>query len=638
MYRICLINMPFSNLALPSIALTQLKSMVQAALGDRVTVDVLYLNVDFASYLGIELYGHLTNSGDSLNTGLGEWFFREAAFPELPDNSAQYFSRYFPTRTPEMQKINHTFMQKRQGINEFLDRLIAAHSIDQAQMVGFTSMFMQNVASFALARKLKALNPGLITVIGGANCEYPMGQVIADRMPQIDFVFSGPALKSFPEFVQMCMEGKAASGASIRGVLTRGAAGAKSGEDAVGEDLGIDAEIDLDYEPFLQKLHSTFPAENIKGVLPFETSRGCWWGERSHCTFCGLNGASMGYRAKHKDRALAELNRLFGFSGRVERLSAVDNILPKNYFQDVLPFLKTPSDMDIFYEVKADLSELDVALLARARVTHIQPGIEAMATSTLKLMKKGTTVFQNLKLLKLCALYGVSPAWNLLLGFPGETEDVYRAYVEKIPLLVHLPAPTGAYPVRFDRFSPYYNQAASYKLELQPLDFYSLVYPLDEKDLMQMAYYFSDRNVEAGYFLAVAKWIGKVRAKVEEWSARWSDAAAPPHLYFKDSHTVYDSRSRSVKEHVLEEGSRVVLDLLARPTRIEDIAKALSARPEIDVAGEVAWLSERGLIFREGDRMFSLVMEAERGSRHGQLPEELQPAREAAPANLVQIA
>jgi hypothetical protein len=139
MYRICLINMPFSNLALPSIALTQLKSMVQAALGDRVTVDVLYLNVDFASYLGIELYGHLTNSGDSLNTGLGEWFFREAAFPELPDNSAQYFSRYFPTRTPEMQKINHTFMQKRQGINEFLDRLIAAHSIDQAQMVGFTS-------------------------------------------------------------------------------------------------------------------------------------------------------------------------------------------------------------------------------------------------------------------------------------------------------------------------------------------------------------------------------------------------------------------------------------------------------------------------------------------------------------------
>ena len=26
-----------------------------------------------------------------------------------------------------------------------------------------------------------------------------------------------------------------------------------------------------------------------------ETSRGCWWGERMHCTFCGLNGATMAY-------------------------------------------------------------------------------------------------------------------------------------------------------------------------------------------------------------------------------------------------------------------------------------------------------------------------------------------------------
>ena len=39
----------------------------------------------------------------------------------------------------------------------------------------------------------------------------------------------------------------------------------------------------------------------------FETSRGCWWGERMHCTFCGLNGATMSYRSKSPRRAVDEL-------------------------------------------------------------------------------------------------------------------------------------------------------------------------------------------------------------------------------------------------------------------------------------------------------------------------------------------
>jgi ribosomal peptide maturation radical SAM protein 1 len=636
MFRICLVNMPFSNLVMPSIALTQLKSVLDAAFGPKVEVDVLYLSVDFAKYLGRELYDFLTNSGESLNTGLGDWFFRQAAFPGSGDNSSQYFGRHFRTGVPGLQNMSRGIRQKQQGTEALLDRLIEDYRIDQAQIVGFTSMFMQNTAGFALARKLKVRNPSIITVMGGANCEYPMGDVIAERVPQIDFVFSGPSLKNFPEFVEYAMSGDSARCATIRGVLSRHGVSPKSGEDTIGEDLNIDVDVPLDYEPFLDKLQSTFPDSNLKGILPFETSRGCWWGERSHCTFCGLNGATMRYRAKRPDLAVAEMTGLFGFSGRVTKLSAVDNILPKSYFRDVLPLLHTPPDMHIFYEVKADLSEQDVALLSRARVTQIQPGIEALATSTLKLMKKGVTAFQNLKLLKICALYSVEPSWNLLMGFPGETEDVYRRYVEVIPLLVHLPAPTGAYPVRFDRYSPYYKEALQYKLDLQPLDFYPMIYPFDEQDLSRMAYYFGDRNITAGYFMAVAKWIGKVRARISQWAARWADQANPPHLYYKDPSTVYDTRSGTAIEHTLSESSQAVLNLLERPTRIDDIGKAFASRKEISVAQEIAWLAERGLVFSEGDRYFSLVMEAERGSRKGMMPEEV-PTAESVEAGLVQI-
>jgi ribosomal peptide maturation radical SAM protein 1 len=612
MHKISLINMPFANLGLPSIALTQLKAIIEQELEGQLSVEILYLSHDFAKYLGIEFYEYLTNSMESHNTGLGDWFFRQVAFPGQPENSEKYLGRYFPGNSPEMARIKASLEKFRPGLDAFMDELINRYKLDQSDIVGFTSMFMQNAASVAMARKVKERKPGVTTVIGGANCEFPMGAVLAEKVDVVDFVFSGPALKSFPEFLRHWLKGDKAACRSVRGVLTKGSPLPKSGAETIGEDLSIDTPIKLDYEPFVRRFEEYFPDVNAKPVLSIETSRGCWWGERSHCTFCGLNGVSMGYRAMNPELAIELFNSLFQFSGRVSRLSVVDNILPKNYLHQVLPFLQTPEDMEIFYEVKADLSEQDIAVLAKARVTQIQPGIEAMATSTLKLMKKGTTVFQNIKLLKMCALYGITPHWNLLLGFPGEGQESYRRYVEVLPLLTHFQPPSGAFPVRFDRFSPYFYQAESYKLNLSPLDFYSLIYPFEEVDLKNFAYYFSDKNIMADYFTVMAKWIGKVKSRVAEWQSRWkTNQAAPPRLHFKDESTVYDSRSGSVVEHSINKAGKAILDHLAKPTRIDDLAKVFGPT----TAQELAALQAAGLVFQENDRLMSLVLEGEHGSR-----------------------
>ena len=80
MYKIALINMPFADLSLPSIALTQLKFVVEQRFGDAVSVDIHYLSHDFANYLGLDLYESITNSADAQNAGLGDWFFRQTAF------------------------------------------------------------------------------------------------------------------------------------------------------------------------------------------------------------------------------------------------------------------------------------------------------------------------------------------------------------------------------------------------------------------------------------------------------------------------------------------------------------------------------------------------------------------------------
>jgi hypothetical protein len=96
MYKIALINMPFADLAMPSIALTQLRAVVEQRFKDQVSIDIYYLNHDFARYLGLELYDRITHSADSQNAGLGDWFFRQTAFPELANNAGVYLSRYFP--------------------------------------------------------------------------------------------------------------------------------------------------------------------------------------------------------------------------------------------------------------------------------------------------------------------------------------------------------------------------------------------------------------------------------------------------------------------------------------------------------------------------------------------------------------
>ena len=135
-----------------------------------------------------------------------------------------------------------------------------------------------------------------------------------------------------------------------------------------GTENDVNELVSLDYETFIDTYTRNFP-DRGKPVLMFETSRGCWWGERAHCTFCGLNGNTINYRSMGTANAFKLFNQLFELSDRVSELQSVDNILPKSYLTDVLPYLDTPPSMFLFYEVKADLGEEDFRALARPQLS-----------------------------------------------------------------------------------------------------------------------------------------------------------------------------------------------------------------------------------------------------------------------------
>jgi len=446
-------------------------------------------------------------------------------------------------------------------------------------------------------------------------------------------VFSGGALISFPAFLQNIIDGNSSKNEVINGLFTHANIdsvpkikvqiinrpdGSVKTAGPIGDELPIDACVPLDYDYFLRSFDSAFESNVlVKPYLLFETSRGCWWGAKAHCTFCGLNGGGMTYRAMKSENAISVLNGLFErYGDRIKHFSCVDNIIPKEYIKQVFPHLKTAKDITMFYEVKADLSSDELKILSDSGVNQMQPGIESLATSTLKLMKKGTSSFNNIRFLQDSVTYSISPSWNLLIGFPGEDENVYRKYFKDIPFLYHLPPPQGVFPVRFDRYSPYFNETEKYNLNLQPLDYYNLIYPFSEETIRDIAYYFSDHNFDSEYIKNTAKWIRKLEQRIISWRAKWegiNEGIFPKlFLYDRDELTfVSDSRGDEKIDVPVSTLSKEILLNLSVRKNLEGLTGAFPGvgLPELEIT--VDHLIRAGFLFEENATYMSLVSEEE---------------------------
>jgi radical SAM superfamily enzyme YgiQ (UPF0313 family) len=68
-------------------------------------------------------------------------------------------------------------------------------------VVGFTSVFSQQLASLLLAKRLKESYPGTKIVFGGANVHGSMGIAAITAFDWIDYVVDGEAEDVFPELV-----------------------------------------------------------------------------------------------------------------------------------------------------------------------------------------------------------------------------------------------------------------------------------------------------------------------------------------------------------------------------------------------------------------------------------------------------
>jgi ribosomal peptide maturation radical SAM protein 1 len=485
--QVLFVNMPFGSIR-PALGVSLLKGHL-ARMGVRSRV--LYLNLDYAERHGKEFF-HTVADLSPPDALIGEWIFSPCLFEDLgerkPDFLEMLAARFRPWLRQDQARFFEELARARADAPAFLEECLRAVHWESYDLVGFTTSFAQNVPSLALARRLKARFKHLPIAFGGANCEGAMGLQIHRSFPFVDFVFSGEADLSFPALVERLRRGQGPHG--IPGVVSRKDGGSHFTSLDPERVRDLDALPFPEYDDYFGRESAASSADGPAYVL-METSRGCWWGEKQHCTFCGLNGSSMAFRAKSPARALDEIFTLTE-RHRTHRVEMVDNILDMGYFKTLLPELKRRGvAFDIFYETKANLRRDQVALLRAAGVRTIQPGIESFSTNVLRLMRKGTTGLANVQLLKWCREFGLKCNWNLTYGFPGETARDYEEMVELLAGLHHLRPPDGCGPIRVDRFSPFFVSPDAFGLSHVRHDrSYSYVYDLEEDALTNLAYYF----------------------------------------------------------------------------------------------------------------------------------------------------
>ncbi len=504
---------------------------------------IYYANLDFAALVGPDVYEHVAYSYDALLNS--EAVFASAAFPGISDPapylsfSQQKITRHEPLIWQEITEDEYRLCLDKRDI--FLEKAAAKILAAKPKIVGLCSMFQQNMASISLARCIKQTGADVLTVIGGAGTHLPMGRALAEVADPIDCIFTGEADEAFPRFCGQYLDGSMTEVPKL-------------------VNCGIFHQLDElpipDFDDYMQQL-AEFQSRNLLPpnypyTIYFESSRGCWWGVKNHCRFCGMNADGMVYRNKSAQRIIDEIEALARRYG-IEKMTSTDCIMPERFAEEVCPDLAVCDHaIDLQYEVKANLVPQQLDRFKRAHINSIQPGVESLCTDILKLMNKGVDAIQNIGLLRNCISRQIVVRWHLLFGVPGERREHYMRMFKILPMIVHLQPPVYLAQIRLDRFSPYFEHPHEYgisNIRINPAWYH--LYPPGTK-VEDLIYRFqSDWHTE---LLDDKELLGNLCELVGQWKTLWLDGN-PPELFgipLPDGQgLIYDTRPCSIDQTYL---------------------------------------------------------------------------------------
>jgi ribosomal peptide maturation radical SAM protein 1 len=446
-----------------------------------------------------------------------------------------------------------------------------------------------------------------------------MGVELTRAIPCVDYAVIGEGDRALPELLAALSRGEDA--ASVVGVVGKSRISVRPPtRPPLIEHM--DSVPIPDYAEFFERADrlGVIPESERRTIaLPFESSRGCWWGAKKHCTFCGLNGSSMKFRSKSPERLVQELALLSEKYG-TSHFEAVDNILDISYLNTVFARLTSEgAKYDIFYEIKSNLTREQIRALAAGGVVAIQPGIESLSSNVLTLMRKGVTGVKNVNTLRWAHYYGIDVTWSLLWGFPGETADDYDEQIRLMRKLTHLQPPKGVGQIWMERYSPIYFDRVSFPAKsIKPEASYAYVYP-PHVDLDAAAYFFEYELED----VLPPEAFGETLEQVHAWQEAWKGPDHPSlefsfegeALHIIDRRNIADVR-RHVFSHPLANLYSVFSD---RPRCARSVKRELGLTwSEAEIEKALDEFCVRGLMMSDGGVFLSLALprDEERPSPH----------------------
>ena len=597
--RVALINMPFAAADRPSLAVGLLQAIL---LKHDFECTSKHYNILFSRLLGDEEYRRISDYLSSVVLA-GEWVFSQAYYGQTLSYWEKYERDILCHPVWGLPAYERTLVRKAlQVAPQFLRLAFESCAWEQFDLVGFTSTFEQTMPAMCLARMIKSAAPNIKLVVGGANFEAEMGRPYLDLFPFIDYVCVG---EGEAPIVALCEALAAKSNDVPVGMIARHQRELRLPE--VNQELN-----DLPYPDFDDFVEASRRSGRDYLSVTVEASRGCWWGEKSHCTFCGLNGRMMRYRQKTASRVLEEVAFLED-RYKPDLIQFTDNILSREHIKSVIPVWASSSKKTAkFFETKANITRDELLDLGQAGVTSVQPGIESFSDTTLRVMGKGVLAAHNIALLRWGLELGVSVQYNVIFGFPKENLADYDSMLDLLRELTHLNPPEACSPIRMDRFSPNYSRSGSEGFtEVKPMPAYWHVFAADDSAIGKLAYYFAYRHPHSERLLTLASDLMQfiVTWQEEHKSGRAGTFSIVPHI--SEGWTLVDTRFNRPSANVTLNREDVVLALGAdKPIgkdRLLSFGKAYGVPLDV-AAATLENLFSLGIVRRVGERLVTLPL------------------------------
>ena len=422
--------------------------------------------------------------------------------------------------------------------------------------------------------------------------------------PQVDYVHCGDAEVSFPELVRRLDRGDSVRG--LPGLMWR-EGGKVEYAGRAPNFMAMDETPLPDFdEYFYARAEGGYEDwdDACEPMIPIETARGCWWGEKHHCTFCGLNRSGMEFRAKSPEQVLDQLEQL-SRKYEVYSFNAIDNIMAPGYAEKVFKLLaEARTDLELHYEIRPNFSRKQLGRLRQGGLTSVQPGVESLATNVLKSMRKLTTGMRNVELIKWCTYYDISCLYNILMRFPGETEEDYRLQAEVVPKILHLQPPWGIVKARADRGSPMFSEPETQSISrLTPAACYEFLFP-KRFDPERISYYFDHEMGD----VVDEEHYDDLLDRVARWQRSWEGENHPELSYRKAfaSIVIEDGRRRKLRMHSYSDGAAQLYEYCADARSPREIRSELGTDPWVQEALD-EFVRKDLMLFMDG-RYLSLAL------------------------------